>query len=136
MYSTVQCHEPRFWLNFSKVQILVLPLIDSATWFCLKYISLLTHKGFPGGSVAKNPPSMQETWAGNKINPWVRKIPRRKEMATHSSILTWKIPVHGVSKKELNTTWWLDNNIVSDSSNAQGNNNGIYLTWLLWDYLD
>ena len=26
------------------------------------------------------------------FNPWVRKIPQRREMATHSSILAWKIP--------------------------------------------
>ena len=27
-----------------------------------------------------------------KFNPWVRKIPLEKELATHSSILAWKIP--------------------------------------------
>ena len=26
------------------------------------------------------------------FDPWVRKIPLEKEMATHSSILVWKIP--------------------------------------------
>ena len=26
------------------------------------------------------------------FNPWVGKIPRKEEMATHSSILAWKIP--------------------------------------------
>ena len=26
------------------------------------------------------------------FNPWVRKIPLKKEMATHTSILAWKIP--------------------------------------------
>ena len=26
------------------------------------------------------------------FNPWVRKIPLKKEMATHSSILSWEIP--------------------------------------------
>ena len=29
--------------------------------------------GFPGGSVVKNPPVMQETWKF-RFNPWVRKI--------------------------------------------------------------
>ena len=33
-------------------------------------------------------PAMWETW----FNPWVRKIPLEKEMATHSSILAWRIP--------------------------------------------
>ena len=26
------------------------------------------------------------------LDPWVRKIPLEKEIATHSSILTWEIP--------------------------------------------
>ena len=26
------------------------------------------------------------------FNPWVKKIPLEKEMATHSSILAWRIP--------------------------------------------
>ena len=29
---------------------------------------------------------------GPAFNPWVGKIPPEKTMATHSSILTWKIP--------------------------------------------
>ena len=31
-------------------------------------------EGFPGGSVVKNPPAMQESW-GSGIDPWVGKIP-------------------------------------------------------------
>ena len=27
-----------------------------------------------------------------RFNPWVRKIPLEKEMATHSNTLAWKIP--------------------------------------------
>ena len=27
-----------------------------------------------------------------EFNPWVRKIPLKKETATHSSILAWEIP--------------------------------------------
>ena len=38
--------------------------------------------------MVKHLPAMQETW----VNPWVGKIPLEKEMATHSSILAWKIP--------------------------------------------
>ena len=37
----------------------------------------------------KNLPAMRETWS----DPWVGNIPREKEMATHSSILAWRI--HG-----------------------------------------
>ena len=45
-------------------------------------------RGFPGGSVGRNLPAMQETqvlflgWAD----------PLEKEMATRSSILAWRIP--------------------------------------------
>ena len=35
---------------------------------------------------------MQERW----LDPWVRKIPLEKEMATHSSILAWAIPWTGM----------------------------------------
>ena len=37
----------------------------------------------------KNLPAVQETC---RFKPWVRKIPLEKEMATHSSILAWRIP--------------------------------------------
>ena len=32
--------------------------------------------------------------AGNAggFNPWLRKVPQRKEMVTHSDILAWEIP--------------------------------------------
>ena len=35
--------------------------------------------------LVKNPPAMQETWVG--------KIPLEKGKATHSSILSWRIPL-------------------------------------------
>ena len=41
-----------------------------------------------GGSVVKNLPAMQETW----IQPLGQEDPWEKEMATHSSILAWRIP--------------------------------------------
>ena len=43
---------------------------------------------YPGGSVVKNLPAMQET----QVRSWVRKIPLEKETATHSNILAWEIP--------------------------------------------
>ena len=43
---------------------------------------------FPGGSVVKNPPAMQETW----ILFLGQEDPLEKEMTTHSSTLAWKIP--------------------------------------------
>ena len=48
--------------------------------------------GFPGGSVVKNPPVMQETQEAQvQFLAW--KDPMEKEMATHSSILAGKF--HG-----------------------------------------
>ena len=44
--------------------------------------------GFPSSSAVKNLPSMQETW----VRFLGREDPLEEEMATHSSILTWKIP--------------------------------------------
>ena len=47
--------------------------------------------GFPGGTVIKNPPARQETQ-----EMWVQSLdqedPLKEGMATHSSILAWKIP--------------------------------------------
>ena len=64
----------------------------------------LSNGGFPGGSDVKSLPAVQET--GVPSLGW--EHPLEKEMATHSSILTWKIPwmeepgrlhiVHGVAK--------------------------------------
>ena len=44
--------------------------------------------GFPGGSVVKNPTS----YAGDAGSIPGSEDPLEKEMATHSSILAWKIP--------------------------------------------
>ena len=43
--------------------------------------------GFPGGSVVKNPPAKQETC----VYSLGQEDPLKKEIATHSSILAWKI---------------------------------------------
>ena len=43
--------------------------------------------GFPGGSEVKHLPAMQ-TW----VRSLGQKYPLEKEMATHSSILAWRIP--------------------------------------------
>ena len=53
--------------------------------------------------MVKNLPVMQETW----VQSLGQKVPLEKEMATHSSIFTWRIPMdrgswratlHGVTK--------------------------------------
>ena len=43
----------------------------------------------PGSSVVKNLPAVQETW----VQFLGREDPLEKEMANHSSILAWKIPL-------------------------------------------
>ena len=44
--------------------------------------------GFPGGLAVKNPPEMQEMW----VQSMGQEDPLEEGMATHSSILAWKIP--------------------------------------------
>ena len=45
-------------------------------------------RGFPGGSVVKNPPAKQEV----QVRSLGQEDPLEKEMATHSSLLAWKMP--------------------------------------------
>ena len=44
--------------------------------------------GFPGGSMVKNPPAMQET----QVQSLGQEDPLEKEKAIHFSILDWEIP--------------------------------------------
>ena len=70
--------------------------------------------GFPGGSVVKNPPAMQETL----VQSLGLEDSLEKEMATHFSILAWRIPwseKFGILlsvglQNESDTTEWLSNN--------------------------
>ena len=48
----------------------------------------MDHKDFPGGSLVKNLPAMQEI----QFQSLVQEDPLQKVMATHSSILAWRIP--------------------------------------------
>ena len=48
--------------------------------------------GFPGGSVVKNPLTMQETQQELQVRSLDWESFLEKEMATHSSIPAWKIP--------------------------------------------
>ena len=52
---------------------------------------------FPGGTVVKNLPAMQET-KGTQIQSLGAEDPLKEDMATHSSILAKKIPWTGI--------WW------------------------------
>ena len=64
--------------------------------------------GFDGASLVaqtvKNPPAMQET----QVQSLGREDPLEKELATHSSILAWRIPwteeIGRLSCKESDTT--------------------------------
>ena len=51
-------------------------------------IDLILTWGFPGSSAVKKPPAVQETRAPSLG----QEDPLEKEMATHSSILAWRIP--------------------------------------------
>ena len=59
--------------------------------YCYYIYILVVDVGFPSGTVAKNHLPMQETQ-----EKWVQSLgqedPLEQEIATHSSILTWKIP--------------------------------------------
>ena len=46
-------------------------------------------KGFPGGQMVKNLPAMQET----PVLSLDQEDPLEREVATHSSILAWEIPL-------------------------------------------
>ena len=48
----------------------------------------LTYRGFPSGSAVKNLPPMQET----QVQSLGWENPLEEGMATHSSILAWRIP--------------------------------------------
>ena len=50
--------------------------------------NLWAERGFPGGSAVKNPPTMQETW----VQSLGQEDPLEQGMATHSSVLDWRIP--------------------------------------------
>ena len=48
--------------------------------------------GFPGGSMVKNPPAMQEPQE-MRVQSLGWENPLEEGMATHYSILAWKIPM-------------------------------------------
>ena len=63
--------------------------------------------GFPGSTEVKRLPAMQETW----VQSLGQEDPLEKEMATHSSILAWRIPwteelggLQSMGRKESDTT--------------------------------
>ena len=73
--------------HISKV-ISKIPFFLQLAYFGGICIPLMNSWGFPGGSVVKDLPAMQET----QVQSLVWADPLEKEMATHSSILAWEIP--------------------------------------------
>ena len=83
--------------------------------------SLQQQKGFPVGSGVKNVLAMQEMWQELQVQFLGQEDPLEMEMATHSSILAWKLPwtAHGVAK-ELDTRQRLNNDVQQNKKQAQG----------------
>ena len=81
--------------------------------------------GFPGGSAVKNPPAMQETWV--QFLGWEDSL--KKEMATYSSILAWKIPwtesLVGYSSRGCRRVW---HNLAAQQQLLKSTS----LYWYLW----
>ena len=50
-----------------------------------------TSEGFPGGSVVKNPPAVQEP-PEKRVRSLSQEDPLEEGMATHSIFLAWRIP--------------------------------------------
>ena len=71
-------------------------------------LSSFSIRGFPGGSVVKNPPAKQEM-QGTWIWSLGLEDPLEKDMATHSSILdrgAWQATIHGVAKSWTRLSNW------------------------------
>ena len=49
------------------------------------------HRASPAAQLGKNPPAMPEAWARSLG----QEDPLEKEIATHSSVLAWRIPRMG-----------------------------------------
>ena len=60
----------------------------SRLFLCYTYNSPTWEMGFPGDSVVRNPPAVQET----RVQLQSQEDLLEKEIATHSSILAWRIP--------------------------------------------
>ena len=81
-------------------------LILSFSFFASSFGGWSRSTRFPGGSVAKNPPTKQEA----RIQSLGWEDPLEEEMATHSSTLAlgnptdrgaWWATVHGVTKSQI-----------------------------------
>ena len=62
-----------------------------ARYYGLVLSSLNKDSGLPGGSAVKNPPALKETQE-MQVRSLGQEDALEKEMASHSSILAWRIP--------------------------------------------
>ena len=83
----------KWWIHYKDITVLnVYSLSNKSFKICELGTSLIV-LGFPGGAylvaqMVKLLPTMRETW----VQSLGQEDPLEKEMATHSSILAWKIP--------------------------------------------
>ena len=61
------------------------------TTYGLYSVKVYSLYGFAGGAEVKNLPGMQETWE-MQVQSMAQEDALEEAMATHSSILAWKIP--------------------------------------------
>ena len=73
---------------FSSLNLLNQPLVCPRTQDQLTLVFELSSYSFPGSSMVENLPTMWETW----VRFLGQEDPLEKGMATHSSILAWRIP--------------------------------------------
>jgi len=75
----------------SQQMVELLASIITRTHSCIKFPLMSVSTGFPDGSVVKNPPADAGDAGDIGLVPESGRSPG-KEIATHSSILAWKIP--------------------------------------------
>ena len=95
----------------------------------LIWTSLMINMGFPDGSADKESAySAGDT--GNGFDPWVRKIPWSRKMASHSTILSWTLPwteePGGPQSVGLQTEWLMQTWMINDV--------GHLFVWLFYIY--
>ena len=73
--------------NFLSFQITCAAVLLGNSPICVMY--LLSQGGFPHASDGKEPAC---STGDPGFDPWVREYPLEKGMATHPSILAWRIP--------------------------------------------
>ena len=89
-------YKPIAWIvlpacPFTSVSVLEIPLLQVSFYglgSVLYSKTSILGRGFPGGSVIKNLPTMQET----RVRSLGQEDPLEKGMAIPSSILAWRIP--------------------------------------------